>query len=142
MFADFRGQGQEQEQNGPIDFPVFIPDTESPDEVKDFQAITGINQITLSWSEPQDPDFDHVELTYSPSSEKSPIINNKGTTEHTIINLNMKTNSSYTLTNQGINTLLINCTSTAENDVAVIGDWNLISVPSQASNMSKDMLTL
>lgn len=45
---------------------VTVNDATIPDEVTFLTAATGDGQITLSWTDPTDTDFDHVEITWSP----------------------------------------------------------------------------
>ena len=40
------------------------PDTTPPSEVTNFVVISGVRQVTLSWAEPADVDFSHVEIWY------------------------------------------------------------------------------
>ncbi|MBU1545115.1 MAG: T9SS type A sorting domain-containing protein, partial [Proteobacteria bacterium] len=57
-----------------------------------------------------------------------------------IINVNMKTQNSYTLTNTGINSLKIEFSAISCKDVAVNSGWNIISVPLLAADMSVSSL--
>ncbi len=53
-----------------------------------------------------------------------------------IVNVNMKTQSSYSLTNSGITALKIEYTQSQSKDIAVQSGWNIISIPLLAADMS------
>ncbi len=58
----------------------------------------------------------------------------------TIVNVNMKTANSYTLSNQGITTLLIEHSKESCMDVHVVAGWNIISVPLVCQDMRTTVL--
>lgn len=58
----------------------------------------------------------------------------------TIVNVNMRNQSSYVLSNSGINTLKIEYTPYFINSVSVNSGWNILSVPLKSSNMSVSYL--
>ena len=41
-------------------------DTQGPMEIADLESSTGDGEVTLTWTNPADDDFDHVEITYTP----------------------------------------------------------------------------
>jgi len=54
----------------------------------------------------------------------------------TIVNVNMKSISSYSLTNSAISSLIIEMTSEMIREVKVCAGWNIVSVPLLAADMS------
>jgi Secretion system C-terminal sorting domain len=54
----------------------------------------------------------------------------------TLVNVNMKTQSNYTLTNTAITSLKIEFSQIDSRDVSVVSGWNIISVPLLAADMS------
>jgi immune inhibitor A len=58
----------------------------------------------------------------------------------TIVNVDMKANSSYSLTNTGIKTLLIKYSRLMRVKVNLAKDWNILSVPVTAANMNTTIL--
>jgi len=87
-----------------------------------FQPGSGGYPISLSWN-----------------SEELPWSNSfylKDEITGTFVYVDMKNQNNYTLTQTGINSLLIEMTSVHTCTVKVAADWNIISVPLQAADMS------
>jgi len=59
---------------------TFSPDTQPPNETTNFTAVTSELIVTLSWTNPADFDFDHIEIYRSTDSEFSPNESNLITT--------------------------------------------------------------
>ncbi len=57
-----------------------------------------------------------------------------------IVNVDMKTQSSYALTNTGITSLKIERTTDVTRNVAVDAGWNVVSIPVRAANMAVSSL--
>lgn len=58
----------------------------------------------------------------------------------TIVNIDMRANNSYTLTNTGIKSLLIKYCKKINVNVVLSKDWNMISMPVTAANMGTTVL--
>ena len=74
-----------------------VLDTTPPAEVSNFNGIRSGSEVTLSWTNPTDADFDHVEITYgSPSAdtEYTGTINPSGTV---VSALNAETDYSFNI---------------------------------------------
>ncbi|MDH5717055.1 MAG: SUMF1/EgtB/PvdO family nonheme iron enzyme [Spirochaetia bacterium] len=54
--------------NSTISNAIYTIDKAAPAEVSGLYAHAGDAEITLSWSDPADNDFDHVEITWSPGA--------------------------------------------------------------------------
>lgn len=57
-----------------------------------------------------------------------------------LVNVDMKTDSIYTLTNCAISSLMIEYRRMVRRDVALTSGWNIMSMPVQATDMRKSML--
>ena len=80
----------------------IAPDTTPPAEVTGLTATAGNAQVTLSWTDPTDVDFDHVEITLSPATSTYTV--SAGTETKTITGLTNGTSTSVTFTIRNIGT--------------------------------------
>jgi len=90
-----------------------------------FQPGTGGYPITFSWS---------------PASLPTGYFTLKDAITGAIVNVNMKTQNNYVLTNTGITSLLIEYNDKLCFDADVVDNWNILSVPVLTDDMSKDIL--
>jgi chitodextrinase len=74
-------------------------DITAPADVTGLAATAGFEQITLSWTDPADPDFDHVEITFSPEAPDvtQPISISKGAERGTVKGLENGTGYTFTV---------------------------------------------
>ncbi|MDR2479575.1 MAG: fibronectin type III domain-containing protein [Treponema sp.] len=54
-------------------------------------------QVTINWSDPEKEDLDHIELTYTPGGETSPVIVPKGVETHTFTELSDDTEYNFSI---------------------------------------------
>ncbi len=62
------------------------PDTTPPGEVDNLGATAGDRQVLLTWAEPNDGDFSHVEITWDPDGSTVQVVQ-AGSTQYTAVNL-------------------------------------------------------
>lgn len=67
-----------------------------PTEVKNLSATPEDSVITLTWTNPEDADFDHVEISYTPVSAEL-ISVNKGIEEYIVQGLTFNTEYTFTI---------------------------------------------
>ena len=106
------------------------------ESVKDFRASS---QTTPSWTMKFQPSSGGYPITFTWNPSQLPTGNFilKDTITGTIVNVNMKVNSSYTLTNSGISSLQIVLSGQCTDISIVVGQgWNMVSMPGNMNNMS------
>ena len=70
-------------------------DRKAPAEVTNLKAQTNHTQVVLTWKDPVDTDYDHVEITWNPGGVKVQTVN---AGKETLTALNLKNGTSYTFT--------------------------------------------
>jgi hypothetical protein len=75
------------------------PDGTVPADVTDLDGTPGDAELTLTWTDPPDADFDHIEISFSPTVAgiTQPISVNKGALTTTITGLANKTAYTFTV---------------------------------------------
>jgi len=78
--------------------PTATSDTTPPGEVTDLASAAGEGEVTLSWTDPTDSDFDHVEITWdSTDGESQPKTVTAGTEQATITGLTNENTYTFTV---------------------------------------------
>ncbi len=118
---------------GVFDCRFILP---SNDAVKnDFRRDTAVNYTWRMTFQPSGSGYPFT-FNWSPSTlPPSGSFYLKDEITGTLVNVNMRTQSSYTLTTQGITSLKIEHTYNAPVTTSVISGWNMVSVPLRTADM-------
>jgi len=118
---------------GVFDSRFILPLNPAIPSLKDFRPD---GQLEIDWKLTFQPGSCGYPLTFSWESSSLPegSVYLKDEITGTIVNVNMKTQNSYTLTNTGITSLKIVFSSCV--NVTVFSGWNLVSVPLVAPDMN------
>jgi hypothetical protein len=77
---------------------IELEDTTNPGGVADQSAVPGDGRVHLRWTNPEDRDLDHIEITFSPGAPAQPITVPKGIKTKTITGLSNGTPYIFTIT--------------------------------------------
>ena len=123
---------------GIFDTRFELPVTPAVYSLKDYRSDTTKAPI-ISWTIKFQPGSGGypVTLTWDPSTLPMGIctLQDNLTTAGNIVNVNMQTTNTATITNTGISTLLIKYTKQTCKDVLLYSGWNMIGVPVSAPDM-------
>ncbi|MBI2418923.1 MAG: choice-of-anchor J domain-containing protein, partial [Ignavibacteriales bacterium] len=118
---------------GVFDARFILPVTPADASLKDFRNDT-LRQANWKLTFQPTASGYPFTLTWDPATLGTGSFMLKDEITGTIVNVNMKTTNSYTLTNTGISSLKIEFTKTATATINTIAGWNIFSVPLNPTN--------
>lgn len=125
-----------QPPSGIFDVRFELPTTPAVGSIRDFRNTT---LTTIDWIIKLQPGSSGypMTITWDTASLPTGSIFLKDLVTGTIVSVNMKNQTSYTLTNTGITSLKIEYKNQICKDINVLNGWNMISIPVTSSDMSK-----
>jgi hypothetical protein len=119
---------------GVFDARFILPTTPPDASLKDYRNTT-LQQVDWVMNfQPSAAGYPFT-FTWTPANLPSGSFFLKDAITGTIVNVDMKTTGTYTLTNTGITSLKIVFTSAVTKDINLAAGWNIISIPLMATSM-------
>jgi hypothetical protein len=123
---------------GVFDTRFILPTTPTIGSLSDYR---NINDISIVWVMTFQPSSSDYPFTFTWSSDSLPQIGNFFLKDFFgLVNVDMRTQNSYTLTNPAINSLKIEYERTYTKDVNIQQGWNILSAPVNALDMTANTL--
>ncbi|MBI2420152.1 MAG: DUF2817 domain-containing protein, partial [Ignavibacteriales bacterium] len=124
---------------GVFDLRFELPVTPAEYSAKDYRKDTA---TTANWIIKLQPGMSGYPftITWTPSALPVGSFTLKDAITGTLVNVDMKAQNSYTLTNTGITSLIVSFKKSACSNVALATGWNIVSVPLAAADMGATVL--